>query len=62
MNNMIPFSQLIREAQGMLLDRERIEADLIYAIAIMPDESRHAIVMAYRILFMSEDENGGENE
>lgn len=51
---MIPFTQLLREAQEMLLDRDRREADLIYFVAILSDEDRHAIAMAYNILFKSE--------
>ena len=47
---------LIGEAREMLLDRPRCEADLIYAIAVMPDDLRSAIVLAYRGIFHDEPE------
>jgi hypothetical protein len=45
---------LIRQATEMLSDRPRCEADLIYAIAAMPDDLRTAIVLAYRGLYHDE--------
>ncbi len=42
--------QLIRDATAMLLDRQEQERALINYIAAMPDEERHAIVLAYRLI------------
>lgn len=52
------FTELLRDAQQMLLDRSRPEADLIYYIAKLDDEARSAIVVGYRLLF----EKGWKNE
>ena len=50
----LSFMDLIREAQQMLLDRSKQEADLIYSVACLNDEERAAISMAYRISFQDE--------
>lgn len=49
------FTQLLDEAREMLLDRSKEEADLIYAIAILDDEARVAITLAYRMIYHKED-------
>ncbi len=41
---------LIEEATQLLLDRQPIERDLIYYVAILTDEERAAIAFAYRSL------------
>ena len=48
------FTELIKDAQEMLLDRQRPEADLIYSIAKLDNEARGAIVVAYELLFEEE--------
>ena len=49
------FTQLLDEAREMLLDRSKEEADLIYAIAILDDEARAAIILSYRNIYHKED-------
>lgn len=50
----VPFSILLRDAHGMLMDRQRQEADLIYHICKLDHEERGAIILAYRNLFLSD--------
>ena len=47
---------LICEAKGMLLDREPLERDLIYAIAKLDQEERAAIILAYQCLLEREED------
>lgn len=42
---------LIKQATDMLQDRHRCEADLIYYIAKLDNETRTAIVLAYQMLY-----------
>jgi hypothetical protein len=44
----ISLFQLIKEATGMLMDRQEIEQDLIYYICKLTDEERTAIILAYQ--------------
>lgn len=48
--------ELIKEAQAMLLDRHPEERQLIYAIAVLPDDLRSAIVLAFQSLNPDSDE------
>ena len=50
-NNKESILDLIEQATLMLQDRSRPEADLIYYIARMDDETRCAIILAYQNLF-----------
>lgn len=50
------FTQLIKEAHEMLLDRPKQEADLIYAIALLDNEEKAAIILAYKNLFGKDSE------
>ena len=45
---MEPMFELINHAVEMLKARPKIEQDLIYAIAKLPDELRAAIILAYQ--------------
>lgn len=47
---------LIVQAQALLLDRSREEAELIYYIAKMEPDLRAAIIIAYDELFKYHDE------
>ena len=50
LNNMptkTSFTQLIKEAQAMLMDRSEQEQDLIYCICKLDDEERAAIKFAF---------------
>ena len=51
-----PFFTLIREAREMLLDRHPEERELIYAIAILEEEERSAIIIAYKDLSKEEED------
>lgn len=55
------FTDLLKEARQMLLDRSKPEADLIYAIAALDDEARSAIILAYRNLFDKDWPNEDNN-
>ena len=55
MNEIIPITQLIQEAMQMYQDRPKIEADLIYYIATMHDEERTALILAYDLLYKTEE-------
>jgi len=54
---MQPFTELIDEAQEMLLDQSRPVQDLIYFIAKLDNEERAAICLAYRILYEEKCQN-----
>lgn len=48
------FISLLKEAEEMLLDRSREEADLIYYVCMLDDECRAAIIFAYKNLFLED--------
>lgn len=52
---MQPFSELIQEAVQMYQDRSKQEADLIYYVAKMHDEDRTALMLAYDLIYKTED-------
>ncbi len=45
------FVQLLREANEMLRDRPKPEADLIYHVAKLDSEARAAIIMGYDMIY-----------
>lgn len=48
-------SELIQQAQAMLLDRSPEEAELIYYIAKLEPDLRAAIIIAYEFLYKNKD-------
>ncbi len=48
-------TELIQEAVQMYRDRSKKEADLIYYVAKMHDEDRIALILAYDLLYKSEE-------
>lgn len=51
------FSDLIREAKEVLLDRNEDERILIHSVAQMPEIERLAIIAAYELMWESEHES-----
>lgn len=49
------FFDLLKQATEMLSDRPKIEADLIYSVAILDEEERACIILAYDNLFVNRD-------
>ena len=47
--------ELIQDATQMLLDRSKEERDLIYAVAILDDEARAALILAYGNITRKDD-------
>lgn len=50
-----PLSELIQEAVQMYQDRSKQEADLIYYVAKMHDEDRIALILAYELIYKTDE-------
>ncbi len=49
------FKEIYDQSYAMLLDRSKPEADLIYFISKLDDESRSAIILAYQYIYLKQD-------